>query len=46
MITYKVFLFLTVLLIFSTPLLVIAQQNSVVLEAQLAAERDAKVDVN
>lgn len=46
MITFKLFSLLTVLLIFSTPLLVIAQQNSIVLEAQLAAERDAKADVN
>ena len=46
MITFKVFSLLTALLIFSMPLLVSAQQSPVVLEAQLAAERDAKADVN
>lgn len=43
---FKLFSLMTALLIFSMPLFVSAQQSPVVLEARLAAQRDAKADVN
>lgn len=46
MITFKLFSLIMALLIFSMPLLVCAQQNPVVLQARLAAQRDAEAVVN
>ena len=46
MITFKLFSLIMTLLIFSVPLLVSSQQSPVVLQARLAAQRDAEVVVN
>ncbi len=44
--TFHVFVFLVAALMFSTPIVTLAQQNSVRVEAEAAAERDAEARTN